>query len=121
MNKDLIAMLRPGQKFTTTAILESNGEYNHFGANPMTVGLMGHKPEEIVTITLEIAKDQTVPPPPQKSTNHRADYWGFYSYRSNVFSMIYKARFLLDICFPHGIAGSEEAKEGKAFRLNVVK
>jgi hypothetical protein len=33
--------------------------------------------------------------------------------------MIQPKRFMLDMCFPCGIKAAEEARDGKAYRLNI--
>ena len=96
-----------------------NGDhYHHFGIHPMTAMMYGDSPDDIRTIGFKVHEDQSTP----KTHKENADYWGWYDFaKDKEFSMIYPQRFLLDMCFTHGIRGAEEANQGKAFRLEVIE
>jgi hypothetical protein len=96
-----------------------NGDhYHHFGIHPMTASLYGDNPDDIRSIGLRIHEDQSVP----EKHKEKADYWGWYDFaKDKELSMIYPQRFLLDMCFTHGIRGGEEANHGKAYRLEIVE
>ena len=91
--------------------------YDHFGIHPSTANLYGNKESDIVTVTITVSDDQTLPSESSKLTE--ADYWGWYDGAKNSFTMIYPQRFLLNMCFPGGINADEEANAGKAFRLII--
>ena len=95
-----------------------NGKYyEHFGIHEMTASIYGNKVEDILNIKLKISDDQTIPPTHKED----ADYWGWLSKGSDELSMIYAQWFLVDMCFPAGIKGTEEAGQGKAYRLEVIQ
>jgi hypothetical protein len=114
---------KPKDQYETTAVL--NGDhYRHFGIQPITANLYGDKPEDIETIKFKIHEDQSLPEK-NNITNMTqqclVDYWGWYDYKDDDFTMmIYPQRFLLNMCFPSGINGSEEVHHGKAFRLEII-
>lgn len=98
---------------------ESNGGYyKHFGIHELTCSLFGDKPEDIIEIEMETDDDQTLPP--ANSGSMITDYWGWYDFNEQDFTMIYAQRFLLDMCFPSGIKASEGVGQGKAYRLKVI-
>jgi len=110
-------------RFEITAVL-SNGVYRHFGIHPVTASIYGDKLEDIVVVVMEISKDQSVPEP--NSNYEKADYWVWYDENTiltkrGFSNMLFAQRFLLDMCFPAGIKGSEEAGRGKAYRVEVVE
>lgn len=110
-----------GDVFKVTAVFDSNASephYKHFNIHPITANLFGNKVEDIVTIFLKISEDQEI----RKYINgDKADYWGWLDFKEKRLSMIYPQRFLLDMCFPHGIKTAEEhGKYGKAYRLEYV-
>lgn len=105
-------------KYYTTAVY--NGKYfEHFSINEITAALYGHKVDEIVEVELIMDEDQTKPL--SNDTSISIDYWGWFDNRQNKFTIIYAKYFLLNMCFPYGIKGSEEANEGKSYRLIVNK
>lgn len=91
--------------------------YYHFNIHPATASMYGDKVEDIEALIIEAADDQSLP----DDKNMATDYWGFYDFDKGKFTMVYPQRFLLNMCFPTGIKGSEEYGEGKAYRLNVTK
>jgi hypothetical protein len=91
--------------------------YHHFGICPELACMYGDDPDDIVTLKMKISNDQSIPETHEKE----ADYWGWLDKDKEEFSMIYPQRFLLDMCFPAGIKGSEEADSGKAYRLEILK
>jgi hypothetical protein len=103
---------------TTTAIFKDN-HFKHFGIHPVTASLYGHKPSEIQEVELIIADDQTRPE--ATDTSKEVDYWAWWYEKEQRFSrsLIYPKYFLLNMCFPYGIRVSEEAKEGRAYRVHV--
>lgn len=107
--------------FSKTATLYNKGDqrfYQHFNIHPSTAMVYGDKPEDIVIVDMEIAEDQTIPD--ESKPDNTADYWGWYDNKKQDFTLIYAKRFLLNMCFPSGIKGSEEADSGKAYRLKIV-
>ena len=105
--------------FETTAVWDEKS-YHHFGIRPSLASLYGDDPEDIETIVMGVSEDQTIPEPNEK--RQEADYWGWYDFEDKRFTnMIYTQRFLLEICFPAGIKGTEEVGQGKAYRLELVK
>jgi hypothetical protein len=109
---------KPIGEFKITAIFdkENGGHYKHFGINPVSAVLYGDKPEDIVEVNIRISDDQSTP---VNYNSMIADYWGWYDYKDKKFSLIYPKRFLLEMCFPYGIAASERAGQGKAYRLEL--
>lgn len=111
------------QVFKTTAILE-DGRYQHFGIHPMTCNLFGHKKEEIVELSFQIHEDQTKLNFEVERDSKDADYWGWFDQEKTPptfsSSLIYPKYFLLNICFPYGIQGSEDKNQGKAYRIKFL-
>lgn len=91
--------------------------YHHFGIHPSFASLYGDRVDDIVQVELSIAEDQSLPI--SNTGPQEADYWGWLKKGESKFCMIYAQRFLVDICFPHGIRGAEEFNEGKAYRLDL--
>jgi len=105
--------------FETTAVLNKD-HYRHFGIHKITANLYGDDPKDIVKVKLGVSEDQSIPNLNEKHL--KADYWGWFDYRDNEFTnMIYPQRFLLNMCFPAGIKGSEDAGHGKAYRLHILE
>jgi hypothetical protein len=97
-----------------------NGKhYDHFGIHPKLGSLYGDKPEDIVEVELKICDDQNIPIS-SDNKNMIFDYWGWFDYDKQSFTMIYPKRFLLEMCFPYGIKASEDKNQGKAYRLEIV-
>jgi hypothetical protein len=95
-----------------------NGKnYEHFGIHPTLASLYGDKPEDIVEVKLKISIDQKIP---ENDNTMTPDYWGWYDFKKKNFTMIYAKRFLLEMCFPYGIKASEDKKQGKAYRLEIL-
>lgn len=105
-------------EFEITAVWNGNS-YNHFGIHPSFASIYGDDPDDIEILTMKISEDQTVPEPNNK--HNEADYWGWLDNDDKGFHMIYAQRFLLDICFPAGIARTEKAGQGKAYRLTIIE
>lgn len=94
--------------------------YMHFGIHPMTTALYGYKEEDIVELKVEIHEDQSRPEPNGKY--EEADYWGWIPEGKDEFgTMVYAQFFLLQMCFPYGVKASEEAGQGKAYRLKIIE
>lgn len=91
--------------------------YEHFGIMPEISGVYGHTPENISTVKIKISGDQSRPP---SNDIMGVDYWGWFDFKQQDFTMIYAKRFLLNMCFTYGIEASEKANEGKAYRLEVI-
>lgn len=110
----------PEGVYTKNAIFNNN-HYHHFGIHPITASLYGDKVEDIKKVSFIIDDDQTV-----KKDNFvgggkdKADYWGWFDYEQNDFTMIYPQRFLLDMCFPAGIKATETFNQGKSYRLKII-
>lgn len=108
--------IKLNDKFETTAVF--NGKhFHHFGIHPSTAMLYGDDPKKIKNIYFYVAITQDIPE--ESTPTMEADYWGWFDYRTNRFTMIYPKRFLLSMCFPSGIEVSEEAGHGKAYRLSI--
>ena len=110
-------------KFEKTAVL-SGDVYRHFGIHPNTVSVYGDKVEDIVVVVMKISEDQSIPEPNSKPD--KPDYWVWYDEdtiltKRGFSNMLYAQRFLLNMCFPAGIKGSEDAGRGKAYRVEIVE
>ena len=115
-------------RFEKTAVL-SGDVYRHFGIHPVTASVYGDKIEDIVVVVMEISEDQSVPE--LNSKYEKADYWVWYDYDRHILDtlikeegysdMLFAQRFLLDMCFPAGIKGTEEAGQGKAYRVEIIE
>ena len=108
--------------YKTTATLNTNkGYYQHFGIRECTACLYGDKVEDIREIVFKVSEDQSIPESNIRTMN--ADYWGWYETDKDNFTLIYPQRFLLEMCFPHGLQKTEEALKGKqkALRLEIVE
>lgn len=96
------------------------GVYRHFGVNEKNACLYGDNVEDILKVEVSVAKDQTIPPPPQKDPKvNEADYWAWWDNDQKRFSLIFGKHFLLNMCFPYGMELEEERGKGKAYRVNV--
>ena len=105
--------------FKITAVWNEN-HYNHFGIHEALASMYGDNPNDIETLKMRISEDQSIPEPNSKYGD--ADYWGWYDFEDKrLTNMIYAQRFLLEMCFPAGIAGTEESGNGKAYRLEIIK
>lgn len=110
-------------QFEITAVAHE-GVYRHFGIHPKSAPLYGDNPDDIDLLVMKISDDQSIPKP--NAEYKEADYWVWYDLdtfvRKEGFSqMLYAQRFLLDMCFPAGIKGTEEAGQGKAYRVEIVE
>jgi len=105
--------------YEMSAAKDEKDNYRHFGIHKMTASLYGDKVEDIIKVKFEIHNDQSLPN--EKEKYAEPDYWGWIDTGKDEFSMmIYQQRFLLNMCFPAGIKGSEEAGHGKAYRLRIL-
>lgn len=112
-------MFTKDYKFEKTAVL-NNDVFHHFGIHPSTITLYGDSIEDIVLVIMKVSNDQTIPSINEKRID--PDYWGWFNNENMEFSsMIYGQRFLLNMCFPSGIKASEDAGNGKAYRLEIVE
>lgn len=109
------------QTFKTTATLNERGKfYQHFGIRPFTAMLYGDKPEDIVDVEFKISDNQSFKN--FDPNDFIVDYWGWYDNKRREFgNLIFAKRFMLDMCFPSGIAAEEDSGKGKAYRLEIVK
>lgn len=105
--------------YEVMAVYSMNGNcYHHFGIHPKTASMYGDNPDAIVTLKFKISDDQSIP----ETHSVGGDYWGWYAFdKDEEFSMIYPQRFLVDMCFTHGIRGAEEVNHGKAYRLELIE
>ena len=97
-----------------------NGDYyHHIGIHSATAAIYGDKVEDIEEISFKVSNDQEIR---EFDKNDKTpDYWGWYDKIDQEFSnMIYPQRFLLNMCFPSGIEASEDAGQGKAYRLEII-
>lgn len=100
-----------------TAVNGKNG-FKHFGINDFSVDMYGYKKNDIVFLIMKVSDNQEKP---VDDRNKEPDYWGYYDNEDNKFTLIYPKYFLLDMCFPYGIESNEKRKQGKAYRLEIVK
>jgi len=107
------------KKFFETTAVWIEKCYNHFDIHPSLASIYGVDPDDIEILKIKISEDQSIPEPNNKPND--ADYWGWLEKNDKEFHMIYPQRFLLDMCFPAGILGTEEAGQGKAYRLEIIK
>ena len=110
-----------GRVFQSSTVPDSKGVFYHFGIVPSLASVYGNKPEDIVQVSITIAEDQTIPENDSDGKEYVGDYWGWFDFNEQRFSMIYPRRFLLNMCFAYGIEASEERGHGKAFRLVVIQ
>lgn len=95
-----------------------NGKYyEHFGIRKEIAYMYGHKENEVSNVEMKVSADQRIPP--ANDGNMDRDYWGWFDFERQEFTMIYAKRFLLNMCFAYGIEASEQANQGKAYRLEV--
>lgn len=109
--------ITPPSIINTTAVLNGN-HYHHFGINRNFASIYGDKSEDVEDVKLKISDDQSLPKKNDNSMD--TDYWGWYDYERQDFTMIYPKRFLLDICFAYGIKASEDHNQGKSYRLKII-
>lgn len=105
--------------YTTTAVWNET-HYRHFGIIKELAFLYGDKPEDIVELKFKIADDQNIINSPVEDSKY-PDYWAFYDIKQDCFTLIYPARFLLDLCFPCAIKAEEDRNLGKAYRIEILK
>jgi hypothetical protein len=103
--------------FEETAILGDKG-YNDFGINSMSARMYGHKPSDIVNLKLRVSENQVRPQYNEHTIE--ADYWGWFDFEENQFTMIYPQLVILHMCFAYGIKAQENRNRGRAYRLEVV-
>ena len=103
-------------EFVLTAI-KKDGYFEHFGINPTTAMLYSRKAEDIVEVKVKFSSNQEKP---VKDGWSNGDYWGWFDYKESRFTLVYRAYFLLDMCFPSGVDVSERNGKGKAYRLEVI-
>lgn len=120
LNDFLNENIVPEGIYSENAVFNGN-HYHHFGIHPVTASLYGDKVEDIKNISFVVDDDQKV----YKDNfvgggKDKADYWAWFDYSENDFTMIYPQRFLLDMCFPAGIKGTENYGQGKAYRIKII-
>lgn len=107
--------------FETTATFNKEqgiyGGYDHFGIYSSIASMYGKKPEDVVNLKFKISNNQII--------NHEIDindndYWGFYNFKKEEFTLIYPQHFLLNMCFPGGIKAEEDVNVGKAYRIEII-
>lgn len=69
---------------------------------------------------MRISEDQSIPNFQDEKNSKNPDYWGWYDYKEQKFTLIFPKRFLLDMCFPYLIAWEEKWGTGKAYRLQII-
>jgi hypothetical protein len=109
---------------TTTATLDENGNFHHFGIRKETSSLYGDSPESIKQVSLEIHENQDKPTKEEfkeMCKTNIPDYWGWRDAGKDEFSLIYQQRFLLDMCFPAGLDTTEKNGRGNQYRLKVTE
>jgi len=103
--------------FNENVIVHEDGEFFDFGISPITASLYGKKAEDIVEVEMKISENQEILE--NEKDIPTSDYWGWYDFEREGFTMIYNKRFILNMCFPYGIKSSEDAGKGKAYRLDI--
>lgn len=93
-----------------------DGTLKHFGISQLSASLYGDKIEDIISVKFRLANEQGIP----KEITYSPDYWGWYCFERRDFSLVWPSFMSLDLCFPSGIKGAEEAGKGKAYRLEVI-
>ena len=105
--------------YKTTAIKKSNNEYEDFGINKNSASIYGHKPEDIISIEFKISDNQTKP---KNNKSKISDYWAWFDFEENKFTLIYPNYVVLNTAFPYGLDVVEnKRKEGKAYRIEITK
>ena len=115
MSKPIIT----SETIVETTAVKNEISFKHFGINSATAMLYGYEEKDIQNVQFSVSKDQIKPKP--NTNDMAADYWGWFDYSNNRFSLIYPKYFLLDMCFPAGIEGTEKANQGKAYSLELIK
>ncbi len=106
--------------FEVTCVFDKDEKYyEHFWINEKIAFFYGNKPEEIVTIKMKVSKNQKLKSFEEGKLSQENDYWGWYDFEEKKFRLIWHKRLFLEMCFPD-MKASEEAKHGKAYRLEIV-
>ena len=106
----------------TTATLDKNRNFHHFGIHETTCSLYGDKSDDIKTVSVEMHENQIKPSNEdldEMCKTNTPDYWGWKDSDSIEFSLIYQQRFLLDMCFPDGLDTAEKNGRGNQYRLKI--
>lgn len=103
-------------EFELTAARYENGLLHAFYVSPITACVYGIKDEQIETVKLKVAENQS------REDEVDFEYWGWFDFKEQKFSSFIQDSYLkLWICFPAGIETAEERGTGKAYRLEEVK
>ena len=87
--------------------------YYHFGIHPDFTSIYGDDPKDIVIVEVTPSKDQTM--------GDKQEYWGWWNFEKRKFEMIYPSAVSFKVCFPYGYKVSENAGNGKAYKLDVIE
>lgn len=102
--------------FHVNAVYNSNKNYyKHFGIHPKIVSLYGVQINDIVEVVLRVSENQSI-----TDDLSIPDYWGWFCYTQNKFTIIQLNYPFLNLCFPYGIKAAELHNKGKAYRLEIV-
>lgn len=105
------------RQYMTCVVSERKGHFYHFGIQPVTASLYGHKPEEIITVSLRISKDQIQ----REQAKDVADYWGWFDAERGEFVHVYPSLLQLKVCSPDFWARWIREGRGQMYRLEVEK
>lgn len=105
--------------FKTTAVVGRNNQveyFTKFGIVPQLKNMYGVKKETpIYELEMRISSDQSEP------NLEVHEYWGYYRYEDEKFTIIMPSMVMFNVCFPYGYKHEEEVGHGKAYRLEIVK
>jgi len=84
---------------------EINDEFHHIYGSELQVRMCGdHK---VVPVLVTFDDD--------------GEYWGWFDFKRNHVSMIFKHFISLQVCFPYGIEIEEKMNKGIRKRLKIIK
>lgn len=97
----------------------SRGFYQYIGINRAFVYVYGFSDSDIVEVEFKVSENQSID---KCSLQDVGDYWGWYDFKAQDFVFIFQNRPMLNMAFTYGIKAQEEVKkDGKAYRLELVK
>jgi len=105
--------------FKTTAVIGKNNQeeyFTKFGIIPQLKNIYGVKKETpIYELEMKISSDQSEP------NWDVQEYWGYYRYEDEKFTIIMPSMVMFNVCFPYGYKYEEEVGHGKAYRMEIIK
>ncbi|MFA5197736.1 MAG: hypothetical protein WC437_04955 [Patescibacteria group bacterium] len=88
--------------------------FDHIHKSAKMVRLYG--PDDVYELDVCMSSDQT---PETKSSGFTQDYWAWIETGTLEFTMVYPSWPQFSMCFPYGVRGAEEKKQGNAYRVTV--